>query len=375
MKSFASIVKIIFALTLCAALPACSQSGTPADTVFKPRVACVGEESALQLWPQELQELLGEGFELSLMHEPGDRHPDIAVMMYSEGLCEDLRGFIDSFKALPTHPGIYLCLPQMPADSVARIRKTTEWTRAEVILLESQDPSEVAAAVYATLDRYGQTVTGGKRIVFIGDSITDGAWGLKDSRPSTERNNYDGNHIYGHGYAANCAARILAEYPEKHFTVFNRGIGGNRLCDLEQRWGCDVLALRPDIVSVLVGVNDVHACGGHMDFADWEARYRALLDRTAQDLPGVKLVLCTPFVVVEEGDLSIDIATLDSIVRKIAADYGATLVPFDTLMARMVSTDRSHNARYWCWDGIHPTYAAHWKMAGLWMHKCRKLLR
>ena len=83
--------------------------------------------------------------------------------------------------------------------------------------------------------------------LFQGDSITDGNRG---------RNN-DPNHIMGHGYAFSIASRLGADFPEKHFSFYNRGISGNKITDLEARWQKDVLDLKPGVLSILVGVNDV----------------------------------------------------------------------------------------------------------------------
>lgn len=118
------------------------------------------------------------------------------------------------------------------------------------------------------------------RILFIGDSITDGAWGNSggSSKPSSERNLWDLNHIYGHGYVYLCAAYYQARYPSKDYIFYNRGISGNTLSDLEKRWTEDVIKLQPDILSILIGTNDINVFMKEdkedFDFEDWEKRYR-----------------------------------------------------------------------------------------------------
>ena len=86
----------------------------------------------------------------------------------------------------------------------------------------------------------------GAVILFQGDSITDGNRG-RDKDP---------NHIMGHGYAFSIASRVGADYPEKNYHFHNRGISGNKVIDLEKRWQADTLDLKPDLLSLLVGVND-----------------------------------------------------------------------------------------------------------------------
>src|SRR5580693_2752855 len=88
--------------------------------------------------------------------------------------------------------------------------------------------------------------TPGARILFQGDSITDGNRGRS----------LDPNHILGHGYAFIIAAKFGAAFPEANLEFFNRGVSGNTVLDLEKRWQKDTLDLRPDVLSILIGVND-----------------------------------------------------------------------------------------------------------------------
>ena len=138
-------------------------------------------------------------------------------------------------------------------------------------------------------------------MLFIGDSITDGAWGNSKvwNTPSAQRNHNDMNHIYGHGYMMIAASHYEALYPEKGWTFWNRGISGNTLDDLAARWQDDVLALKPDIVSILIGTNDVDKAlreGRGIDTVEWAARLGGLLDKVREENPQARFVLCTPFV-------------------------------------------------------------------------------
>ena len=103
-------------------------------------------------------------------------------------------------------------------------------------------------------------VAGGQRVLFIGDSITDGNWGNScgTAKSSSQRTLWDMNHIYGSGYMYLCATYYQGNYPEKEYEFFNRGISGNTLEDLEKRWEADVIDMKPDVLSVLVGTNDIH---------------------------------------------------------------------------------------------------------------------
>lgn len=223
-------------------------------------------------------------------------------------------------------------------------------------------------------------MAGGRRVLFIGDSITDGAWGNSKvwNTPSAERNQKDMNHIYGHGYMMICASHYQALYPEEHWTFWNRGISGNTLYDLTVRWEKDALALQPDIVSILIGTNDVDKAlrsGNPIDTLAWGNKYRALLDDVRKQNPHAEFVLCTPFVAkvgkIGEKENYAErqrmISQLDNVIRTISHDYHATLIPFDTLIANTIATTPTLPASYWVWDGIHPTPAMHYLMAQLWI--------
>lgn len=226
----------------------------------------------------------------------------------------------------------------------------------------------------------------GKRVLFIGDSITDGAWGNSKvwNTPSDERNQKDMNHIYGHGYMMICASYYQGMFPTEDFTFWNRGISGNTLADLHSRWQKDAIDLQPDIISILIGTNDADKAlkaKSAFDIKQWEQSYRELLDSTTAALPNVKFVLCTPFVA-ETGKLKGTatyaqrqqiVTDMDNTVRRIANDYHAVMVPFDELIASLVASP-SPSETYWIWDGIHPTPAAHYRMAQLWLEKNKNTL-
>lgn len=216
--------------------------------------------------------------------------------------------------------------------------------------------------------------------VWIGDSITDGGWGRSGGSmaPTEERNLKDQNHLYGHSYMFLCAAELQSRYPEQAYRCSNRGISGYTLQELEERWERDVEALQPDLISILIGTNDVDRAlrKGGFDVTAWEVRYRNYLTRTREAFPEVRLVLCTPFVMqagrlartenyAERADA---VAACAEAVRRLAKEFGAELVDFHALFARLEGQKRVA-PEYWVWDGIHPTPAGHHRMARLWLKR------
>ncbi len=230
-------------------------------------------------------------------------------------------------------------------------------------------------------------------ILFIGDSITDGNWGnpVGYPCPTEARSTTDMNHIYGHGYMFLIASQFQGETPEKGYRFYNRGISGNTLDDMEARWHDDVIAHSPDVVSILIGTNDVHRYiesdrSGPFDFDSWEKRYRALLDITRDSLPEVRFVLGSPFTAytgnmrnynsTEDFNLrKSTIEHLDSIVEKIAADYGAVFVPYHELFKQLGNDYPALPDNYWIWDGIHPTPSGHRKMADMWLNNTTEIFK
>jgi lysophospholipase L1-like esterase len=200
------------------------------------------------------------------------------------------------------------------------------------------------------------------RILFQGDSITDGNRGR----------NLDPNHILGHGYAFIIAARYGAGFPELNLTFLNRGMSGNTVEDLAKRWPADTLDLKPDIVSILVGVND---SGRNVPFDQFEETYDRLLGDTRAANPNVRLVLGAPFLLaVGKAQANFetrraDIQRRQEIVAKLAAKHRAALVRYQPVFD---AACQKAPADHWIWDGVHPTYSGHQLMADEWVRAVRE---
>lgn len=194
------------------------------------------------------------------------------------------------------------------------------------------------------------------RILFQGDSITDGNRGR----------NADPSHIMGHGYAFIIAARYGSQYPERKLTFLNRGVSGNTVADLTRRWEKDTAALKPDVLSILVGINDMNK--GVLAEA-YEEAYDKLLADTVEAQPNVRLVLCEPFALpvgrFKEGweQRKAELAKRQASVEKLAAKYKAAVVHFQKVFDDACNRGP---AEHWIWDGVHPTYSGHQLMADEW---------
>ena len=211
----------------------------------------------------------------------------------------------------------------------------------------------------------------GHTFLFQGDSITDG----------NRTRNKDLNHVMGHGYQFIVASKLWYDFPKKDFHFFNRGISGNKVPDLAARWKTEAIELKPDLLSILIGVNDLSAfLGGNAHFtaAQYEQDYRELLQQTVQQLPNVQLVIGEPFIVpvgkIKErwDEFSTEIHKRQAIAKKLSVEFNAIFIPYQKAFDNAVN---NAPAEYWIWDGIHPTPAGHELMAREWMKQVSKKLR
>jgi lysophospholipase L1-like esterase len=198
----------------------------------------------------------------------------------------------------------------------------------------------------------------GETILFQGDSITDGNRGRND----------DPNHILGHGYVFSIASRYGYAFPNLGLTFINRGVSGNRIDDLAKRWDADTLALKPTVLSILIGINDI--VHDNFDPEAAFAHYDRLLQRTKEANPDVRLVLCEPFIL-DVGMVLKDtvkwhreVQAMDVVVGRLGIKYNAPVVRFQKAFDEATAVAP---ANHWIWDGIHPTYSGHEIIARAWI--------
>ncbi|WP_344080535.1 SGNH/GDSL hydrolase family protein [Luedemannella helvata] len=202
------------------------------------------------------------------------------------------------------------------------------------------------------------TIPPGATVLFIGDSITDA--GRDRANP----------HDLGHGYALIAAARFSARHPRLGVRFVNRGIGGDRVRDLRERWTEDCLDVNPAVVSVMIGINDTWRrfdSGEVTSIEDYERDYRAVLT-AAREVRTASFVLIEPFLLPVTDAQHAWRADLDpriAVTRRLAADFGAALVPADGLFARAAADVGPYP---WTTDGVHLTPAGDALLAEEWLH-------
>lgn len=201
-------------------------------------------------------------------------------------------------------------------------------------------------------------------ILFQGDSITDA--GRK--REVKDLNNQS---ALGGGYAFLAGADLLNTFPAKGLKIYNKGISGNKVYQLAERWQEDCIDLKPAVLSILIGVNDYwHKHNGNYDgtVEVYERDFRALLKRTKEALPETKLVICEPFAVLGckavDGTWFPEFDQYRAAARKLAGEFDTIFIPYHDIFSK---ASKVAPPTYWTADGVHPSIAGAKLMADAWM--------
>ncbi len=204
-----------------------------------------------------------------------------------------------------------------------------------------------------------------KTILFQGDSITDCGRG----------NSISG---FGDGYAMLVTAQLGFECPGE-YTFYNKGISGNRIVDIYARIKEDIINLKPDYMSLLIGVNDVwHEFDRHNGVAaeKFEKIYDMLINEIKEELPNIKIVILEPFCLRASATentekdpdkwniFSTEVKKRAEKARKIAEKYE---LPFITLQDKFDEVAKATENTYWLFDGVHPTLMGHELIKREWL--------
>ena len=220
------------------------------------------------------------------------------------------------------------------------------------------------ASAFSSLGREeSPALPAGMRILFQGDSITDAG---------RNRGNYYANagDGMGGGYVYQIVADLLGSHPDADLKCFNRGISGNKVYQLADRWELDCLVLKPDVLSVLIGVNDYwHMVGGRYDGTAeiYENDFSQLLLRTRKLLPNVKLIVGEPFAVAGGSAIDDKWAAFDdyrAAAKRVATEFGAGFIPYHAIFNDALA---HAPVSYWCPDGVHPSLAGAHLMKEAWL--------
>ena len=183
------------------------------------------------------------------------------------------------------------------------------------------------------------------KILFQGDSITDAG---RDKR------NY---HHMGNGYPKYAAAMIREKFPDADIEIINQGISGNRTDQLFDRLYPDAIAFEPDVVSILIGINDIwHRHGAsRIETTDEQVatNYRAILTRLKKQT-NAKIIMLSPFLLDNEEKEAwrVELESILPIIRSLADEFADAYIPLDELFAQALKTQPE--PKFYSADGVHP---------------------
>ena len=201
------------------------------------------------------------------------------------------------------------------------------------------------------------------KIVLFGDSITD---------MQRARNDLTGVFAYGAGYPYVINSKLSERNPLEHLLI-NRGIGGDRTVDLYARIKMDVWNHNPDVLSILIGVNDIwHELGPNqngVDIVRFEKVYRMIIEDTLKVLPNIKIMLCEPFVLKgvateEKYEEFLKVKDYAKIVKKLAQEYNQYFVPLQDKFDEM---SNKYGNEIYLYDGVHPHIAGATLITNQWL--------
>lgn len=200
------------------------------------------------------------------------------------------------------------------------------------------------------------------KILFFGDSITDA---------NREREIDFSLKSYGFGYVRAIAGELLFAEPTKH-EIINRGISGNRIVDLYARIKKDLWNVKPDVLSILIGVNDIWHEIAHqngVDIVRFEKVYRNIIEETKERVPNVKIILCEPFVLLGEEtkdsyERFLEVKEYAKVVKKLAEEYGLVFLPLQEKFDELAT---KYEAANYLFDGVHPSVVGAQLIANEWL--------
>lgn len=211
-------------------------------------------------------------------------------------------------------------------------------------------------------------------VVFQGDSITDAG----RNKESEKANDF---HNMGRGYAMLACANLVGGFPQTSWQLYNRGISGNKVPQLDARWEKDCLDMQPDVVSILIGVNDYWHTFTH-DYkgtpSSYEKDFDALLEKTKSNRPGVKLIIGEPFALKEGSAIQKlekwypEFYEYQKAAKRVSDKHKAAWIPYQKIFddaCKKASYD------YWGPDGVHPSFAGAQLMAKSWIEAFTSLYK
>jgi len=223
---------------------------------------------------------------------------------------------------------------------------------------------QIVATAFAEAKGKRISLNANDTILFQGDSITDAN---RDRKQSLANNTV----CMGSGYALLAGSELLMSNPDKNLKIHNKGVSGDKVYQLAERWDVECIQLKPNVLSILIGVNDYWAVKKHGytgTIQTYRDDFKKLLDKTKEALPNVKIIIGEPYAVigVKEVDESWypKFDEFRAAARELATQYDIGFIPYQAVFDKAI---KSAPGGYWTVDGVHPNLAGINLMAHAWL--------
>lgn len=217
-----------------------------------------------------------------------------------------------------------------------------------------------------------------KRILFQGDSITDAG---RSREPGKD-------HSLGAGYATRVAGKLALDYPGE-YEFLNRGVGGERIVDIYARIKADIINLKPDYMSMMVGVNDCYRDinvkqNNGVSAEKYEMIYDMMISEIKEALPDIKIMLIEPYLMIDAwaptnengeslyGAWRAEVEKRGQAAKRIAQKHNLVFLPLQEKIDKLVQIQPTS---YWSGDGVHPYYGLNEFISREWVKYFLEYLR
>jgi lysophospholipase L1-like esterase len=216
--------------------------------------------------------------------------------------------------------------------------------------------------------KFSEWIKPNQVILFQGDSITDAGRNKDQQTPNI-------GSALGQGYASLVTSQLLFDHPTFNLKCYNKGISGHKVPQLQARWKEDCLDLEPQILSILIGVNDYwhklnHGYEGNA--STYFGQYKKLIDTTLQSLPTIQLIIGEPFAIpgiqAVNQEWFPEFNEYREAAKTIAQTYKAKWIPYQSIFEE---ASKVVAPSYWTYDGVHTTLAGAQLMAEAWLETAR----
>ena len=205
----------------------------------------------------------------------------------------------------------------------------------------------------------------GNTVLFQGDSITDAGRNHNEQSPNN-------TSAFGSGYPMLAGAKLLNSYASLDLKIYNKGISGNKVFQLAERWEQDCFNLKPDVLSLMIGVNDFwHTLDGNYNGTPeiYEKDYIALMEKTRKVLPDIQIIIIEPYAVKSSGAAVNDkwyplFDEYRKAADRVAKIYANAWIPMQSIFDK---AEKYAPGKYWAGDGVHPSIAGASLIAESWL--------